>query len=253
MLALRRGLSSPHYQGAAAPPLQDNVCVNEAKLNPIAAALLHERVYSALADAVMAGAFLPGQKVTVRELASRFATSPMPVREAIRRLVTQQAFEALPNRTVRVPAFSPEKVQDLCQVRCMIEGTAAAWAAERATPALVAKVEKLLATELAAFQRDDLHRLLQADRELHLTVWRAAEAPSLLPCCEMLRLQIGPYLGELECDGRMLAAVEQHQVLADALRRQDAAAARQAIHDNITTSALHVIDLWTKRTEGAAA
>lgn len=223
------------------------------KLSPIAASLVHERVYSALADAVMSGVFLPGQKVTVRELASRFSTSPMPVREAIRRLVTQQAFEALPNRTVRVPAFSPEKVQDLCRVRCMIEGTAAAWAAERATPALIAKVEKLLNAEFAAFQRDDLPRLLQADRELHLAVWRGAEAPSLLPCCEMLRLQIGPYLGELECDSRLLDSIEHHRILAQALRRRDAAAAREAIASNITTSALHVVDLWSKRTEGLAA
>ncbi|HKY95525.1 MAG TPA: GntR family transcriptional regulator [Kiloniellales bacterium] len=223
------------------------------KLSPIAASLVHERVYSALADAVMAGAFVPGQKVTVRELASRFATSPMPVREAIRRLVTQQAFEALPNRTVRVPAFSPAKVQDLCRVRCMLEGTAAAWAAERATPELVAKVRKLLNVELAAFQRDDLHRLLQADRELHLTVWRGAEAPSLLPCCEMLRLQIGPYLGELVCDARLLATLEEHGRLADALERRDPAGAREAIARNIATSADHAIDLWSKRTEKSVA
>jgi DNA-binding GntR family transcriptional regulator len=223
------------------------------KLSPIAASLVHERVYSALADAVMAGAFVPGQKVTVRELASRFATSPMPVREAIRRLVTQQAFEALPNRTVRVPAFSPEKVRDLCRVRSMLEGTAAAWAAERAKPELVAKVEKLLAVELAAFQRDDLHRLLQADRELHLAVWRGAEAPSLVPCCEMLRLQIGPYLGELECDARLLASLEAHGALAEALRRRDPTAAHEAILRNIGTSAEHVIDLWSRRTEASAA
>jgi len=222
-------------------------------LNPISASLLHERVYSALADAVMSGVFLPGQKVTVRELAQRFATSPMPVREAIRRLVTQHAFEALPNRTVRVPAFSPEKVLDLCRVRCIVEGTAAAWAAERATPELVAKVEKLFAAELAAFKRNDLPRLLQSDRELHFAVYRAAGAPSLVPCCEMLRLQIGPYLGELECDPRLLTSVQDHGTLARALSRKDPAAAREAIAHNITTSAHHVIDLWSKRTQGAAA
>lgn len=226
--------------------------MNDSKLSPISAALLHERVYSALADAVMAGAFIPGQKVTVRELASRFATSPMPVREAIRRLVTQQAFEALPNRAVRVPAFSPEKVQDLCRVRCMIEGTAAAWAAERATPALVATVEKLFATELAALKRKDLHRLLQADRELHFAVYRAAEAPSLMPCCVMLRLQIGPYLGVLECDERLLASLQDHGKLARALSRRDAKAARAAVVHNITVSAQNVIDLWSGRAEAQA-
>lgn len=226
--------------------------MNAPELSPIAAALLHEQVYAALADAVMAGAFIPGQKVTVRELALRFATSPMPVREAIRRLVTQQAFEALPNRTVRVPAFSPEKVQDLCRVRCMIEGTAAAWAAERATPELVAKVEKLFAAELAAFKRKDLHRLLQADRELHFAVYRGAAAPSLMPSCVMLRLQIGPYLGVLECDARLLGTLQDHGRLAGALSRRDPEAAREAVMRNIATSAQHVIDIWSSRMGGGA-
>jgi len=227
----------------------DEAPVSSPDLAPIAASLLHEQVYAALAEAVMAGAFIPGQKVTVRELALRFATSPMPVREAIRRLVTQQAFEALPNRTVRVPSFSPEKVQDLCRVRCMIEGTAAAWAAERATPELVAKVEKLYAIELAALKRKDLHRLLQADRDLHFAVYRGAEAPSLMPTCEMLRLQIGPYLGVLECDSRLQGSLLDHGRLADALRRHDAEAAREAVVHNIAISARHVIEIWSERTQ----
>ncbi len=213
---------------------------------------MHERVYAVLKEAVMAGFFIPGQKVIVRALATRFSTSPMPVREAIRRLVTQQAFEALPNRTVRVPDFSPAKVEDLCRVRCMVEGTAAAWAAERATPALAAQVEALFATELEAFARNDLRRLLEANRELHLAVYRAAEAPSLMPCCEMLGLQIGPYLGVLQCDERLRGSLQDHGRLARALRRRDAAAARDAIAQNITTSARHIIDLWSGRSTAAA-
>ncbi len=223
------------------------------KLDPVAVNLVHERVYAVLKQAVLAGVFIPGQKVTVREIAARFATSAMPVREAIRRLVTQQAFEALPNRTVRVPEFSPAKVQDLCRVRCMVEGTAAAWAAERATPELVRQVEALFAAELEALERDDLHALLEANRELHFAVYRAAEAPSLLPCCEMLGLQIGPYLGVLQCDQTLRFSLQDHGKLARALRRRDAAGARDAIAQNITTSARHILELWQRRHEGEKA
>lgn len=209
--------------------------------------LLHERVYAVLKGAVLAGSFLPGQKVTVRELAARFSTSPMPVREAIRRLVTQQVFEAAPKRAVRVPPFQPEKLQDLCRVRCMVEGTAAAWAAERATPALARHVAALYRVEIKALERNDLNTLLEANHELHFSVYRAAEAPSLMPLCEMLGLQIGPYLGVLLCDEALRASLQDHSRLAEALRRRDPEAARAAIVHNITVSAEHIIELWSRR------
>lgn len=217
------------------------------KLDPVDVNLVHERVYGALKRAVIGGAFLPGQKVTVREVAARFVTSPMPVREAIRRLVAQQAFEALPNRAVRVPAFSPEKIRDLCRVRCVVEGTAAAWAAARATPALARELQALYRAELAALEADDLPALLRADRQLHASVQRAAGAPSLLPCCEMLDLQVGPYLGVLHCDARLRQLLRHHGALVAALRRRDAEAARAAMAANIAQSAEHIIELWSRR------
>ena len=46
----------------------------------------------------------------------------MPVREALGRLVSEQALESLPNRTVRVPVITREKLDDLARARCLIEG-----------------------------------------------------------------------------------------------------------------------------------
>ncbi|MER9096186.1 GntR family transcriptional regulator, partial [Mesorhizobium sp. M0700] len=69
-------------------------------MQPIEPALMHDRVYASLSNAVMAGRFIPGQSVIIREVAAAFKTSPMPVREAVRRLVALRAFISLPNRAV---------------------------------------------------------------------------------------------------------------------------------------------------------
>ena len=48
--------------------------------------------------------FDAGEMLRIQDLAETLQTSTMPVREALGRLVSEQALEALPNRSVRVPS-----------------------------------------------------------------------------------------------------------------------------------------------------
>ena len=53
----------------------------------------------------------------IQDLAETLQTSTMPVREALARLVSEQALEALPNRSVRVPVITRERLDDLARAR----------------------------------------------------------------------------------------------------------------------------------------
>ena len=57
-----------------------------AGIRPVESDTLTLRVYRGLRDFLMAGQARPGEKLTLRQLASALGTSPMPVREAVRRL-----------------------------------------------------------------------------------------------------------------------------------------------------------------------
>jgi len=61
------------------------------------------RAYQSLKQAVLSGGFKPGEVVTLRALATRLAIGDTPVREAVKRLISEGAFEGLPNRSARVP------------------------------------------------------------------------------------------------------------------------------------------------------
>ena len=90
---------------------------------------VQDRVYSLLRDRLMRGAFEPGQKLKIAELASALGTSSMPIREALHRLAAERAIESTPNRSVRVPSLSKESLRDLMEARFAIEGLAVARAA----------------------------------------------------------------------------------------------------------------------------
>src|SRR3954452_14236848 len=66
----------------------------------------HIRAYGVLKEAVLAGHFRPGEVLTLRSLAKQLSIGEMPVREALRRLTSEGAFESLPNRSARVPVLT---------------------------------------------------------------------------------------------------------------------------------------------------
>jgi DNA-binding GntR family transcriptional regulator len=54
----------------------------------------------------MSGHFVPGQAITLRAAAEALGTSPMPVRDALRRLEIEHALVPRSNRTLGVPEMT---------------------------------------------------------------------------------------------------------------------------------------------------
>ncbi len=82
-------------------------------LSPVGRETLHDRVYAELRRSLIHGMFDAGEVLRIVELSETLQTSTMPVREALGRLVSEQALEALPNRSVRVPLITRERLDDL--------------------------------------------------------------------------------------------------------------------------------------------
>ena len=91
----------------------------------------------------MAGKFTPGQPSSIRGLASELGTSPIPVREALRRLVAEKAFEIYPNGSIVVPIMTRTRFHDLQRARILIEGFATELAAKSISEKDIAQLEKV--------------------------------------------------------------------------------------------------------------
>lgn len=78
---------------------------------------LQNQVFERLRRGLMVGAFIPGQVMSLRKLANVFGTSPMPIREALTRLVVVNALEETTNGSVCVPRLTPERLAEIFSVR----------------------------------------------------------------------------------------------------------------------------------------
>lgn len=218
-----------------------------AGIAPVESATLGQRVYNGLRDFLMAGQLQPGQKLTLRELAAALNVSPMPVREAVRRLATEGALEMLPNRRIRVPRMTRSRFGELLRIRVAIEGVAVEEAARRIRGDEADRMEELnrrFTLEMGR-RRADGARLFRINKDIHFIMYEAAGMPVLLSLIEGLWLQVGPVL---QLSLRMRAnsrgrnpAPDWHTRMILALRRRDAAAARAALEGDLTSAADQIL------------
>jgi DNA-binding GntR family transcriptional regulator len=217
---------------------------------------VQERVYGVLRDQLMRGGFEPGQKLKIAELASALGTSAMPVREALNRLAAERAIEALPNRSMRIPALSREALRDLMETRFAVEGLAVARAAVNMNAPTLARLRELIAAQSETDAEHISEASAQQNRAFHFTIYRQSGSTVLLPIIESLWLQFGPYLrvASERFDGREGRGTNFHVEIVEALARGDAKAARAALESDIGRAFELVLtdtQLWQRR--GGAA
>ena len=216
--------------------------IEVSRLQPIDTSTLHERAYLHLRNALMSGLFRPGESVTLRGVADALGTSVMPVREAVRRLVSERALEMPTSRSIRVPLMSLDHFDELCACRILLEGQATLQAATRGDPDLHDRLTDLDRQYVAAADKGDMAAMLAANQAFHFTIYRAGGSELLFSMVETLWLQSGPYLNLLITAEDKARDIHKkvgpaHRDLLEALARKDGEAARAAVIADISDAA----------------
>jgi DNA-binding GntR family transcriptional regulator len=194
---------------------------------------VQEWVYRQLKERILMGQFVPGRSVTLRGIATMLDVSPTPVREALRRLVSERALEVHGNRRVSVPTMTRRKFDDLCAVRVSLETLAA----ERAMPSvdaeLIARLRRLDAEIDEAVDQGDVTRYLKRHREFHYSLYTAGSTEVLMPLLDSVWLQFSPFLRLVVSHIGVDYIVDRHAEALSALERGDGPGLRFAIEADV--------------------
>ena len=197
---------------------------------------LEEQAYRSLRAALMGGVFLPGDRLSIRQVAAALGTSPMPARAALGRLVSEQVLEVLPSGTAAVPLLTRAGFVELTAIRARLEPLAASLAAAAIGKAGLRGLDGLLPPLVGASEAGDIEKMLVANQDFMFAVYAEAGAPLLLSIIETLWLRRGPfYWGARHVLANWpgkLPTTRHHAVVA-ALRARDGEAAGAAIREEI--------------------
>ena len=196
---------------------------------------LHEQFSVRLKRALIGGEFLPGERINVREVARRFGTSPMPLRDALRRLEAIGAVVIEPRKAPRIATMSSEEYIQVVEMRRLLEARAVALACKRATRSDANRLKQLNNEILVQLRRGDVHGAISANAAFHFHLYEMTGESLLLNTIENLWLRSGPYL-QLALQSRSRNGIETlfewHDELIRAVQARDGEAAAAALlHD----------------------
>ncbi|MEX0338657.1 MAG: GntR family transcriptional regulator [Arenibacterium sp.] len=193
----------------------------------------HELVYQNLRERILFGEMAPGQPVTIQGLVASLGAGMTPVREAIRRLISEGALVFLGNRRIIVPDLTAEQLEELIFLRKSIECELSRRASQIIKPMDLNRLERFDADLDAAILAGDVHGYLVMNYRFHEAIYACAAAPILQEAATRLWLRFGPSL-RVVC-GRFGTQnlPDRHKELLEAFRARDAGLAQTAMAQDI--------------------
>lgn len=198
-----------------------------------------EQAYQFIRQGIQEGRYAPGERLKETELVAACGVSRTPVRAAISRLVAEDFLEAERNQGARVKVWQRADVDELFDLRALLEGYAAARAAEHIQPAQLAGLEAAVADmDKALAGRGALTRktseFLRLNRIVHSTIWEASSSERLVSMLSRLveqSLQVRTARAySLE---RLAESHHHHQELVKALAARDGLWAESTMRSHI--------------------
>lgn len=195
---------------------------------------LAQKVRTQLKEAVMAGRFAPGEKLTIRSIAGALQVSLTPAREALYNLASEGVLEMRPNGSVYVPELTVDRIEELTKIRIALESLAAREAVRKLTDAEIRKLAILNDGMVEANENKNYPVLIALNWQFHFGLYRASQMDQLVRMIESCWVMTGSYINVIYPQfGEVSDGISNHQQIVRALERRDADRAAVAIATDI--------------------
>jgi len=209
---------------------------------------IHEEVVNQVHDLIKEGRYKAGDQLpSERELAETFQVSRTSVREALRALETEglivtrtgmgnfiaeMPVETLVASLAKLLIEEKNALADIFELRKLIEPQIASLAAERAAPADIDRMKRLLEKQREQVQSGATG--VDADSEFHFAIGQATQNHAIEKLVSGL-LDVLSHSREesLQTPGRRQASIDSHRAIVTAIENHDQTGAREAMKRHI--------------------
>lgn len=196
---------------------------------------IREQVYSILKENIFQGVYKPGQRLQEMELAAALNVSRSPIREALRRLASEGLVVEFPNRGVVVKRFTEEDIDQIFEVRVLLESYAIHHCAEHLTQEARAELEDCLAALIRFHQSGQLDEYIEQDTRLHQAIIRLSGNAVLADMYERVYSLIQRFRSySLTSATRFSDSLQEHKAIVEAILEGDPDKADRINREHLT-------------------
>jgi DNA-binding GntR family transcriptional regulator len=201
---------------------------------------LRQKVYEQLKEKMSTAEIMPGEQISLRDLAGKLGVSLMPVREALWQLESEKVVVIESNKKMWVNVLTPADIEEILSIRLPLETTAAEKACDLRPESILAEIEQVLSDMRDCVKMPKAY--LKKNRQFHFGIYSLAQSPILLEIISGLWTRVGPYFCLATLDKKdVLTAISHHETMYRALAKRDKKKIAKALQDDLITGANGII------------
>ena len=199
--------------------------------------LLTERAYERIRRDIISCAITPGSEISEAQLCTQYKLGKAGVRVALTRLSHDGLVRAIPRRGYRVVPVTLQDIQDVFELRLMLEPAAARMAAGKVNTQQLRTYDEVCRSGYQPGDAKSTSRFLEANKAFHVAIAQATGNARLSAAIEhlldemtrLLHLGLGMRKGSQE-------TLHEHKSLVKALARGDGETAERICREQIEAS-----------------
>jgi len=208
------------------------------------------QVIHALRAALVAGQMRPGEVYSAPVLAAQLGVSATPVREAMLELAKEGLVLAVPNKGFRVRELSDQELDEITEIRMLLEVPTTVRAATVATAGDLTRLRPHAQAIVDAAERKDLIAYLDHDRRFHLDLLALAGNEHLVSLVGELRSRSRLFgLRQLADAGELGPSAREHPQMLDLMEAGDTKGLERLMRRHIA----HLRGTWAGRAAAPVA
>lgn len=194
-----------------------------------------EKVYEHIKSSILSGHLNPGEKLTEEHLAKRLGVSRTPVREALHKLESEGLIKIRKKRGFIVSRDSREEVEELFELRSILEGYALRVISEGISEVILRQLEMFIDNAEEALRRKKIEDVFKWNTQFHDTLHELIAHKNRLHrlIVNMRKYVLRHRKDTLRYPDGGRRAVEGHQKIMMALRLKDPDLCERVMREHI--------------------
>ena len=197
-------------------------------------------VFQSIRDKILNGTYKEHEELREVALGKELGVSRTPVREALRQLELEGLVTIIPNKGAFVTGITQKDIQDIYEMRFMLEGLCARWATEHITEEQLEELEEIIFLSEFHSRRyaSSADQVTELDGRFHRVLYEASQSRMLSHVLtDFHRYSLMARRSSMVSEERARKSIREHKQILRAIRDNDANLAEQLANEHV----LHVM------------